>query len=93
MAVEIRLFLLVYLMAVNVSGFAAMGIDKAKAKRRAWRIPEKTLFFLALAGGSAGAWAGMYVFHHKTKHLLFSAGIPAILFLQLLLAGYLLFRY
>ena len=51
---------LIYLLLMNIAGFAAMGIDKCKAKAHAWRIPEKTLFGLSLLGGSAGTWAGMY---------------------------------
>ena len=64
---------LIYLLLMNIAGFAAMGIDKYKAKAHAWRIPEKTLFGLSLLGGSAGTWAGMYAFRHKTKHWYFVA--------------------
>lgn len=78
--------LLYYLAAVNVLAFALMGIDKAKAKRGAWRIPEKVLFLSALIGGSIGAIAGMFAFRHKTKHLSFVLGLPAILLLHLALA-------
>ena len=78
--------LLYYLAAVNVLAFALMGIDKVKAKRGVWRIPEKVLFLSALIGGSIGAIAGMFVFRHKTKHLSFVLGLPAILLLQLALA-------
>ena len=56
-----------YLIAVNLLGIALMGIDKQKARKRKWRIPERTLFLCALLGGSAGAWAGMYLFRHKTR--------------------------
>lgn len=59
-----------------------MGIDKRRAKRGAWRIRERTLFLLALFGGSAGAIAGMWLFHHKTRHWYFVVGMPAILILQ-----------
>lgn len=68
-----------YLAIMNVIAFAAMGVDKSRAKRGAWRIPEKTLFSLSLLGGSIGALAGMYTFRHKTKHLKFVAGMPAVL--------------
>ena len=60
-----------------------MGIDKRRAKRDAWRIRERTLFLLALFGGSLGAIAGMWIFHHKTRHWYFVIGMPAILILQL----------
>ena len=60
-----------------------MGLDKSKAKRHAWRIPERTLFLASLLGGSIGTWAGMYLFHHKTKHWYFVVGMPLILAAQL----------
>ena len=77
---------LIYLLLMNIAGFAAMGIDKYKAKAHAWRIPEKTLFGLSLLGGSAGTWAGMYAFRHKTKHWYFVVGMPLILILQICIA-------
>ena len=73
----------VYFLLANIVGFALMGIDKQKAKRHAWRISEANLLLTALFGGSIGAWAGMYLFHHKTKHLKFVIGIPFIIALQL----------
>ena len=81
-----------YLAIMNVIAFAAMGVDKKKKKRGAWRIPEKTLFSLSLLGGSIGALAGMYTFRHKTKHLKFVAGMPAVLVCHILLAAVLLYR-
>ncbi len=57
-----------YLCAVNAAAFLMYGMDKQKAKRRKWRIPEATLLGIAAAGGSIGAWIGMKTFHHKTKH-------------------------
>ena len=74
----------VYLLSVNLLGFLLMGIDKRKAKKKKWRIPEKTLFLAALAGGSPGCIAGMYVFHHKTKHWYFVVGMPCILVIQVI---------
>lgn len=71
-------YLLAYLLAVNLIAFAAMGIDKRRAQRHRWRIPEATLMALALLGGSIGGMAGMYLFRHKTRHPLFFVGIPAI---------------
>ena len=73
---------LIYLLIANVAGLAIMGIDKRKAIKRAWRIPEKTLFLFSVIGGSVGTWAGMYMFHHKTKHWYFVIGMPLILVLQ-----------
>ncbi|SOC10195.1 DUF1294 domain-containing protein [Pseudobutyrivibrio ruminis] len=77
-----------YLVIANIAGLAVMGIDKAKAIKGAWRIPEKTLFLFSLIGGSIGTWAGMYLFHHKTKHWYFVIGMPAILIIQLVIAAY-----
>ena len=68
------------------------GIDKRKAKRTKWRIPEATLLGVAVIGGSIGAWLGMKVWHHKTMHNKFKYGIPAIIIVQLLIVGYLLFK-
>ena len=71
-----------YLITVNALGFLLMLIDKAKAKKKKWRIPEATLIGSAIIGGSIGALAGMYTFRHKTKHPKFTVGIPVILVLQ-----------
>jgi uncharacterized membrane protein YsdA (DUF1294 family) len=75
-----------YLFIVNALGFLLMLIDKQKARKGRWRIPEKTLFLTAAIGGSVGSLLGMYTFRHKTKHLSFTLGMPAILIAQLLLA-------
>ena len=85
-------YLLWYLAAVNLVTFTVYGVDKAKARRGAWRVPEKTLFLLPLLGGSVGALLGMLVFRHKTKHWYFVWGVPAILLAQLALAVWLLCR-
>ena len=61
-----------------------MGIDKWKARKGAFRIPEATLFIIAIIGGSVGSILGMYIFRHKTRHWYFVWGMPAILALQLL---------
>lgn len=74
-----------YLAIINFAGFALMGIDKYKAKKRAFRIPEATLFIVAIIGGSAGSLLGMYLFRHKTRHRSFVIGMPLILFLQIVL--------
>ena len=79
---------LIYMAVVSIVGFLAMGIDKAKAKAGAWRIPEKTLFFIAFAGGGAGVWLGMNVFRHKTKHLQFKYGVPIICLLEFIAVCY-----
>ena len=83
---DIWLIILIYLAAVNLFGLIIMGVDKSRAKRRKWRIPEATLFLVAIIGGSVGSIAGMYLFRHKTKHWYFVAGMPVILVLQIIAA-------
>ena len=65
-----------------------MGIDKLKAKKGMWRIPENTLFLFAFLGGGIGTIAGMYTFRHKTKKLKFTIGMPAIVILEILFYMY-----
>ena len=78
-------FLVIYFVIINIVGFAVMGIDKRKAVKRTFRIPEATLFIIALIGGSIGSILGMQVFRHKTRHWYFVFGMPAILVLQIAL--------
>lgn len=74
--------LLVYLLLINALGFLLMLIDKEKAKKNRWRIPEATLFIVAILGGSLGSLAGMRLMHHKTRKQRFSLGMPIILAIQ-----------
>lgn len=76
-------FVLCYLLIINALGFLLMHIDKQKAIKNQWRIPEKVLLGTALFGGSIGCIAGMKLFHHKTKHIAFWLGLPVILCLQI----------
>ena len=87
---NVILLLTAYVVVINLIGFALMGIDKYKAKKHAFRIPEATLFTIALIGGSIGSIAGMYFFRHKTRHWYFVYGMPAILVLQIILILYFL---
>ena len=75
--------LLGYLAAINLVTFTVYGADKRRAKKDRRRVPEKTLFLLAIMGGSVGALLGMKVFRHKTRHWYFVWGIPAILLIQI----------
>ena len=84
--------LLVYLAAVNVIAFAVYGADKRRARKNRRRVPEKTLFLLAVIGGSVGALLGMYTFRHKTRHWYFVWGIPAILLAQIALGVWMMMR-
>ena len=80
--------ILLYLLIINAVSFLLMLIDKQKAQKNLWRIPERTLFTAAIFGGSIGTIAGMYLFRHKTKHWSFILGMPAILLAQLTLFFY-----
>lgn len=76
---------------MNIVGLMVMWLDKRKAVRHKWRIPEKTLFLISIAGGSIGTWSGMYIFRHKTKHWYFVIGMPLILILQIAAFVYIAF--
>ena len=79
-------YFLWYLLLINAAAFVLMLVDKHRARKNRWRIPERTLILSAALGGSIGALLGMYTFRHKTKHLKFTLGIPAILIAQIALA-------
>lgn len=77
------ILILAYLLTINAIAFLLMLVDKQKARKKLWRIPEATLMTSAWLGGSVGALLGMHVFRHKTRHKKFTIGIPLILFLQM----------
>jgi uncharacterized membrane protein YsdA (DUF1294 family) len=79
--------LAIYLFLINMAGFVSMGRDKRRAVTHRSRTPERRLLAYALAGGSAGSILGMLVFRHKTRHLKFTVGLPAILVIQVLIAA------
>lgn len=81
----------IWLLGWSLAAFLSMGADKHRARTGAWRIPEATLFLLALLGGALGATLGMHVFHHKTKHWYFRWGLPLILAAQIALMAWLHF--
>ena len=80
----------VYLVVLNLIGFIIMGVDKKKAIKHKWRIPEKNLFLIAILGGSLGGIIGMRVFRHKTKHMYFVVGFPLIFIVQVGVIMYIL---
>lgn len=85
--------IIIYLLVINIIAFIAMGIDKWKAKKGAWRIPEQTLISLVMLGGGIGGIAGMYVFRHKTQKPRFYVGFPVILVAEIILLIYLIIKY
>ena len=76
---------LIYLAVIYVVTFFVYGVDKWKAKKSKWRVPETALLGLAVVGGSIGAWLGMKAWHHKTLHRKFRYGVPLILIAQIAL--------
>ena len=85
-----KTLLLLYLLIINALGLLIMLADKEKAKKHLWRIPESTLLTVAALGGSIGCYAGMRLFHHKTRKPKFYIGVPVIFAVQVLVAGYFL---
>ena len=83
--------IIIYFIIINILGFLIMFIDKQKAKKGKWRIPEKTIFIVTALGGGIGTIAGMYTFRHKTQKLNFIIGLPLITVLEIILAIYLIF--
>lgn len=79
-------YLFIYLVVINLIGFVIMFIDKKRAIKKKYRIPEKNLFLVALIGGSLGTTLGMEMFRHKTRHWYFKWGMPLLLIIQLILA-------
>ena len=75
---------IIYLIVINVIGFFIMWLDKRKAEKGRWRIPEKTLFLITALGGGIGTTTGMYVFRHKTQKLQFVLGFPVITVLEII---------
>lgn len=82
--------LLVWVILLSLLAFGLMGIDKRRARRGAWRVPERSFFLLALLGGAPGAIAGMWFFRHKTRHWYFKLGLPLILLIQAVILGIIL---
>ncbi|MCH5287211.1 MAG: DUF1294 domain-containing protein [Christensenellaceae bacterium] len=81
----LKMAALALLAVVNLVSFVLMGVDKRRARRGKWRIPERTLFLAAACFGALGGTLGMFYFHHKTKHWYFRIGFPALLMAQVVL--------
>lgn len=83
--------IIAYICFVNVIAFIVMRLDKWKAKKQAYRIPERTFWGLAILGGTVGVWSGMKTFRHKTKHRSFTIGIPTLMIFQVTLLSFIMF--
>lgn len=83
--------IILYFIVINIFGFFIMWLDKRKAKKGAWRIPEKTLFIITALGGGIGTIAGMYTFRHKTQKIQFVIGVPFITILEIVTIIYFVF--
>lgn len=81
-----------YLLIINAVGVVIMLTDKRRAQKKLWRVPEATLFTIAILGGSIGVLLGMRLFRHKTRKPRFYIGIPLLLASQLTLAGFFLLK-
>lgn len=90
---ELLKYFLIYYAVINAIGFLSMGIDKFKAKKQMWRIPEKTLLLIPLLLGSVGSFIGMKLFHHKTLHPQFKYGIPAFFVVNLICIYYIFTKF
>ncbi|GAA4074375.1 DUF1294 domain-containing protein [Amphibacillus indicireducens] len=75
---------IIYIILINLVGLLLMKTDKNRARQRKWRIPEASLWFVSIIGGSLGTWIGMFLFRHKTKHLSFRIGLPLLIIIQVL---------
>lgn len=84
--------IIIYFLIINLIGFIMMALDKYKAKKGYWRIPENTLFLVTILGGGIGTILGMYKFRHKTKKMKFVIGFPTILGIEIILIIYLIIK-
>ena len=84
--------IIIYFIIINIFGFFIMWLDKRKAKKGSWRIPEKTLFIITALGGGIGTIAGMYTFRHKTQKIQFVIGFPFITILEIITIIYFILK-
>lgn len=83
--------LIIYFILINLLGILIMYVDKQKAIRGSWRIPEKTIFIITALGGGIGTNLGMHIFRHKTKKIAFIIGLPTITILEII--AFIYFRF
>ncbi|QAS54702.1 DUF1294 domain-containing protein [Halobacillus litoralis] len=87
------MYLLMYAVVMNIWLFSLMGLDKRRSKRKSWRIKERNLWILALAGGAAGGWSGMKLYRHKTKHKTFKLLFPILAIIHLATLAYMASKF
>lgn len=85
--------MIIYFIVINIIGFFIMWLDKRKAIKGSWRIPEKTLFIITALGGGIGTIAGMYTFRHKTQKIQFVIGFPFITILEIVTIVYFVLKW
>lgn len=90
---KVGLFLIIYLIVVNIFTFFLMKIDKKRSRRNEYRISEMTFFMLSILLGSFGTYAGMIMFRHKTKHISFVIGVPLFIVLNLISIGFIIYKF
>lgn len=79
------IYIVIYMVIINLTTCILYGIDKLKAMAGGRRTPEKVLLAFSFAGGSLGAFAGMQIFRHKTRHMKFRILVPLFLVLHIVL--------
>lgn len=82
--------IIAYIIVVNIFTIILMRIDKQKAIKNQFRIPERTFFLLSILGGAVGTYIGMKAYRHKTKHGKFTIGIPILIIWNLVAFVYVL---
>lgn len=85
MYIVLQIFL-VYLILINIISVIVTIVDKVCAIKHIWRVRERTLLILSAVGGSVSMFVTMQIIRHKTRHLKFMLGIPAIFIVQCLIA-------
>lgn len=78
--------IIIYAIVINIAAVVVTVKDKQAAKKKRWRVPEKTLLILAAFSGCITMYITMHIIHHKTKHKLFMIGIPVIFICEVLAA-------
>ena len=81
-----------YLIGINLTAFIVFGLDKGRARAGKWRVSERTLLLLSLAGGSLGALSAMLLFRHKTRKEKLAVGVPVMFVVHCVIVGAVMFR-